>query len=84
MKINNFFHNHPLLLAAVIVGIGDSSSAQFRDVSKEWGFSGGGKAAFGDFDGDGFVDLFAGKLWRNVDGKKFVEQKEGGALGERK
>ena len=57
------------------------SQAQFKDVSNEWGYSGGGKAAFGDYNGDGLVDLFAGKLWRNEGGKKFVEAKDSGAPG---
>ncbi len=57
------------------------SQAQFKDVSNEWEYSGGGKAAFGDYNGDGFIDLFAGKLWRNEGGKKFVEAKDSGAPG---
>ena len=47
--------------------------AQFEDVSEAWGVSGGGKVAFGDFNNDGWVDLFNGKLWRNDGGKRFVE-----------
>ncbi|MEE2640478.1 MAG: CRTAC1 family protein [Planctomycetota bacterium] len=55
--------------------------AQFSDVSGEFGYSGGGKAAFADFDNDGFVDLYSGKLWRNENGKKFVEATESGIGG---
>ena len=54
------------------------SHAQFKDVSNEWGYSGGGKAAFADYNGDGFIDLFASKLWRNEKGEKFVD-----AIGDR-
>lgn len=54
---------------------------QFRDASKELGFSGGGQASFVDFNGDGWVDIHAGKLYRNDGGKRFVVVKDapGGA-----
>ena len=49
-----------------------ASPGQFSDVSDQYGFGGGGKAAFGDFNNDGFVDLYTGSLWRNENGLKFV------------
>lgn len=56
--------------------------AQFRDASEAWGFSGGGKAAFADFDQDGWVDLYAGgKLFRNEQGKRFSLVQESGVGG---
>ena len=59
------------------------SLAQFRDVSKEVGFSGDGKAAFADFNGDGFVDVFAGgRLLRNEEGKRFTAVESGPSGGE--
>jgi len=60
-----------------------SVAAQFRDVSKEVRFSGDGKAAFADFDGDGFVDVFAGgRLLRNEGGKRFAVVESGPSGGE--
>ena len=52
--------------------------AEFRDAGKDLGFSGGSKAAFADYNGDGWVDVYAGQLYRNVGGKKFVIAKEAG------
>ena len=34
-----------------------ASHAQFKDVSEEFGFTGGGKASFADYNNDGFVDI---------------------------
>ena len=57
------------------------ANAQFRDATKQYGGIGGGKAAFADYDGDGWVDLFNGRLLRNVNGKKFVHAKDAGVGG---
>ncbi|MDG2470936.1 MAG: CRTAC1 family protein [Pirellulaceae bacterium] len=54
---------------------------QFRDASEAWGFSGGGKAAFADFDNDGWVDVYSGELWRNEGGKKFSKVADSGLTG---
>jgi hypothetical protein len=61
----------PLLMAAA------STHAGFRDASEALGFSGDGKAAFADFNGDGWSDLLAGgHLYRNEEGKKLVNVSE--------
>lgn len=54
------------------------AKAEFRDASKELGFAGSRKAAFVDYNGDGWVDLYAGQLYRNEQGKKFVVAKDSG------
>lgn len=67
----------------LVLSVTTASYGQFTDTSGELGFSGGGKAAFGDYNNDGFVDLYSGKLWRNVNGKRFVEVTDSGvASGE--
>ena len=58
-----------------------ASHAQFKDVSEEFGFTGGGKASFADYNNDGFVDLHAGQLFKNEGGKKLVAQTEVDAPG---
>jgi hypothetical protein len=61
-----------ITLTGVLLGC-QSLSAKFRDASEEWGFAGDGKAAFVDFNNDGWIDLCAGgKLYRNEAGKKLV------------
>ncbi len=49
-------------------------TAPFQDVTKEIGLEGlsGGVAAWGDYDNDGWADLYtSGQLWRNEGGKRF-------------
>jgi hypothetical protein len=50
------------------------AQAEFRDESEACGYSGDGIAAFVDFDGDGWVDLYSGgALFRNEEGTRFVK-----------
>ena len=52
---------------------------QFQDVTEQVGLKGlsGGVAAWGDFDNDGWVDLYTdGQLWRNEQGKRFSPVKD--------
>ena len=51
---------------------------QFRNAGKQWEFQGSSKAAFADFDRDGWVDVYSGVLLKNESGKKFVPVKDSG------
>jgi len=70
-----------IVLACCFTMLATHAGAQFRDASGDFGFSGGGKAAFADYDNDGFVDLHAGKLFRNKGGKKLVAVADSGVPG---
>ncbi|MCH8044496.1 MAG: VCBS repeat-containing protein, partial [Planctomycetes bacterium] len=52
-----------------------AAAEPFEDATQRVGLKGlsGGVAAWGDFDRDGWVDLYVGgQLWRNEGGKRFV------------
>jgi len=54
---------------------GRTAVPRFEDVTAAVGLKGlgGSQAAWGDFDNDGWVDLYvSGQLWRNEGGKKFT------------
>ena len=70
-----------LLTLATLFTAASTATAEFKDGSGELGFSGGGKAAFIDYNNDGWIDLFAGQLWKNEGGKKFVVAKDSKAPG---
>lgn len=57
------------------------SQVVFKDVSGDTGLQlGGGAACWADFDNDGWVDVCAGAVWKNNEGKSFTRM-EGAAPG---
>ena len=66
-----------LLVLALLVaapGILPAQQKQFSVVNKDLGLDGlaAGSVAWVDFDNDGWVDLYTGRLWKNNEGKKFT------------
>ena len=64
-----------ILTAAALIGVATLAAADdpwFVDVTAQVGLSGGGQAAWADFDADGWVDvLIGGALFRNLSGERF-------------
>ncbi|NLO05537.1 MAG: CRTAC1 family protein [candidate division WS1 bacterium] len=59
-----------LLLALLPLTL--SADPLFRDATEQVGLSGGGQAAWADYDGDGWVDVLIGRtLFRNIEGERF-------------
>ena len=57
------------ILAVLVLAFSSSQlKSQFIDATEKLGFSGGGKAAFADYNNDGFVDIHAGSLFMNDKG----------------
>ena len=69
-----------LVLATLLVTV-TTAVAEFKAGNKQLGITPGGKAAFIDYNNAGWIDLFAGQLWKNEGGKKFVLAKDSKAPG---
>lgn len=70
----------PLLSVALAVLVAAAASARptFVDVTEQVGLSGGREAAWADYDGDGWADVFiGGTLFHNVEGERFEQVTEG-------
>ena len=62
----------PFLLLLVGTVNAQDTAVVFRDVSADTGLRiGGGAACWADIDNDGWVDLCAGAIWKNNEGKSF-------------
>ncbi|NCG28611.1 MAG: hypothetical protein GWP42_13830, partial [Verrucomicrobiales bacterium] len=70
-----------ILPIIVLVFSSSRLKSQFIDATEKLGFSGGGKAAFADYNNDGFVDIHAGSLFINNRGNKLVPATESNAPG---
>ena len=64
-----------VVCAACVAAPPGAAAVRFEDVTAAAGLAGlgGSQAAWGDFNNDGWVDLYVGgQLWRNEGGKRFV------------
>ncbi len=64
-----------VIVALVALGAGGLwADPWFADVTAEVGLSGGGRALWGDYNGDGWVDVcIDGTLYRNENGERFTQ-----------
>ncbi|MGC9316948.1 MAG: FG-GAP repeat domain-containing protein, partial [Armatimonadota bacterium] len=57
-------------MLVLVAATGVSAQPMFVDVTERSGLSGGGTAAWADYDADGWVDVaIGGRLFRNVEGR---------------
>lgn len=61
--------------------LASSATGAFHDASEALGVSGGSQIAFADYNNDGWVDLFNGRIYRNEKGKRFVNIEETAKIG---
>ena len=62
------------LVAALLLPLSAFAQPGFVDVTGQSGLSGGGQAAWADYDSDGWVDVLIGAtLFRNIEGKRFEQ-----------
>ena len=69
---------HWNLVACLLLIVGNAAaqepSVEFKNVSEECGLQlGGGAACWADFNNDGWVDVCAGAVWINNQGKTFTK-----------
>ncbi|MEN6545418.1 MAG: CRTAC1 family protein [Armatimonadia bacterium] len=70
-----------IILLVILTALPVAAEPLFLDVTAQAGLSGGGHAAWGDYDGDGWVDVLIGaNLYRNEAGKRFVLVNEAAGL----
>lgn len=63
-----------LLVSVVLLPLSASAEPAFVDVTAQVGLSGGGQAAWADYDADGWVDVLIGAtLFRNIEGERFEQ-----------
>jgi hypothetical protein len=82
--VNNYHQTARQVVLTILLGLSFElahTNATFRDRTTQLGLSlSEGAAAWGDYDNDGWVDLYAaGKLWRNNRGRKFTKVMNNGA-----
>ncbi|MEC7863404.1 MAG: CRTAC1 family protein [Verrucomicrobiota bacterium] len=79
--VESLIKNKCILVLLVFEFSSSQLRSQFIDATEKLGFSGGGKAAFADYNNDGFVDIHAGALFMNDKGTKLVPASESKAPG---
>ena len=79
--VKSLIKNKCILVLLVFEFSSSQLKSQFIDATEKLGFSGGGKAAFADYNNDGFVDIHAGALFMNDKGTKLVPASESKAPG---
>jgi len=82
--VNNYHQTARQVVLAILLGLSFApahTNATFQDRTTQMGLSlTEGTAAWGDYDNDGWVDLYAaGKLWRNNKGRSFTKVMNNGA-----
>jgi len=74
-----------LVLLSINMGFSVKAVEPFDDATGKLGLAGGlggGAGAWGDFNNDGWVDLYVqNRLWRNEGGVKFTQVKDHGIVG---
>lgn len=68
-------------LVLALAALAPAQETLFVDVTEQVGLAGGGAAAWADYDGDGWVDVYiSGRLYRNIEGERFALANEEAGL----